>query len=605
MVMERLPVYVRLRPTESEHSVRSVDNGLLIENQQHFPVAAVLTNSSQEETFKVVGLPLVKATLKGVSSTLLAYGGAGSGKTYSLVGGEQNHETGIIVRALEMLVHQRSNAEINVSMYEVTSTDQLFDLLRSGKPGEVAVGGNLRGVSSLRLESIETVQKIVKISQVNRSPNSHQITSVQVLRRDEAAGEIVQSKLLLVDLVSAGSCSPVSRQLSLLEHVVVALSSRSKNIRVPFRQCRLTHALQGALGEKSNTSLLCTIRPDASYMQETLASLRFASRAAKIPITHNVNSAPDPFLKARELKREVDALKRELSIQSLLTGGRSTVGIEPLNANQIQEAKRQVDDFLNGGAHPDIVSNRQLHAVFNAFRQSIAKSDLKVSDEKVTSGGKMRGGKKNGPMRGSRTELDEKIEATSGNKSARKQKDENEKKNNKESRGDKKDIERKSSKQSTHTPNQTESITLDLTEKLNEAQAEQNYEPPDRDTAYKMFREGEGREIVKLLRDAESCAIEKEHAAQREALCCNEKIKKRNEIKKSTFGSELPDGRKFIDEDELEKLKELKRLKAEIISASESYDIHKRQAEYCRQQAQKAAERVIFEFNQWEARNFQ
>lgn len=26
-MMERLPVYVRLRPTESEHSIRSVDNG--------------------------------------------------------------------------------------------------------------------------------------------------------------------------------------------------------------------------------------------------------------------------------------------------------------------------------------------------------------------------------------------------------------------------------------------------------------------------------------------------------------------------------------------------------------------------------------------------
>jgi hypothetical protein len=93
-----------------------------LDGEQHFQATAVLTNSSQEEAFRVVGLPLVEATLKGVSSTLLAYGGVGSGKTYSLVGGEQSHETGIIVRALEMLVHLRSNAEINVSMYEVGVT---------------------------------------------------------------------------------------------------------------------------------------------------------------------------------------------------------------------------------------------------------------------------------------------------------------------------------------------------------------------------------------------------------------------------------------------------------------------------------------------------
>lgn len=159
--------------------------------------------------------------------------------------------------------------------------------------------------------------------------------------------------------------------------------------------------------------------------------------------------------------------------------------------------------------------------------------------------------------------------------------------------------------QSTHTPNQSESIIMDLNEKINESQAENQDEPPDRDTAYKMFREGEGREIVKLLREAESSAIDKEKIAQQEAVICNDKIKQRNQIKKATFGSELPDGRKFIDEDELEKLNELKTLKHEINETSESYQIHKTQAEYCRQQAQKAAERVIFEFNQWEARNFQ
>lgn len=51
------------------------------------------------------------------------------------------------------------------------------------------------------------------------------------------------------------------------------------------------------------------------------------------------------------------------------------------------------------------------------------------------------------------------------------------------------------------------------------------------DTAYKMFREGEGREIVKLLREAESSAIDKEKIAQQEAVICNDKIKQRNQIK--------------------------------------------------------------------------
>lgn len=48
-----------------------------------------------------------------------------------------------------------------------------------------------------------------------------------------------------------------------------------------------------------------------------------------------------------------------------------------------------------------------------------------------------------------RTELDDKNEANSGSKSARKQKDENEKKN--KEKGDKRDIERKSSKETMDT----------------------------------------------------------------------------------------------------------------------------------------------------------
>ena len=60
----------------------------------------------------------MEATLKGVSSTLLTYVGLGSGKTYSLFGGTKDHEKGIILRALELLIEQRGACELNVSFYE-------------------------------------------------------------------------------------------------------------------------------------------------------------------------------------------------------------------------------------------------------------------------------------------------------------------------------------------------------------------------------------------------------------------------------------------------------------------------------------------------------
>ena len=96
--MERLPVYVRLRPTEEEHLVKPERNGLSIQDEFYFDSSTVLVNSSQDSTFQTIGVPLVEATLKGVSSTLLTYGGLGSGKTYSLFGGAKDHEKGIILR---------------------------------------------------------------------------------------------------------------------------------------------------------------------------------------------------------------------------------------------------------------------------------------------------------------------------------------------------------------------------------------------------------------------------------------------------------------------------------------------------------------------------
>ena len=46
-----------------------------------------------------------------------------------------------------------------------------------------------------------------------------------------------------------------------------------------------------------------------------------------MPISREVRDrAPDPFLKVAELNKEIETLKRELSVQSLLTRGKSTMG---------------------------------------------------------------------------------------------------------------------------------------------------------------------------------------------------------------------------------------------------------------------------------------
>jgi len=608
--MERLPVYVRLRPTEEEHLIRPEKNGLVINEEFFFNSSAVLVNASQETTFQTIGAPLVEATLRGVSSTLLTYGGAASGKTYSLFGGTKQYEKGMVLRALELLIEQKCECDLNVSFYEVTFHDQLYDLLQTRKSGDVGVGGSLRGVSQIALESNEQAARLVKIAQRNRSHPSHQITSVEVVRKDVAAGEVIRSHLYLVDLASSCYNSGISRQLCLLESVIVSLAT-SKASHVPFRQCRLTHALQLALCHRSNVALLCTVRPQRAFISDAIASLRFAARAAKIPIAKNfINSEPDPFLQAINLKHEVESLRRELSIQCLLSAGRNAIGTEPLTNSQLAEVNRQVEEFLLGGAFPDIISNRQLHAVFAAFRSIMAKTNsstehesLKLDMSKAKKSTNSAKGAKHNAKGETQIEKAKKTEPEATRVMARKQKDEAEKKAKSSEKT--KEVERKSSKQSNNTPIQSESVIMDLIEKNDVIEHDNLDEQPDRETSFRMFCESEGRELVRLLREADKQAAEKEKIAQNEAIGCNNKIELRNMLKNDKMGSQLPDGRFVISEDELEDIKAMKQLKKEIAETRQQYEIHKAQAEYCREQAAKTAERVIQEFDAWEQRNFQ
>ena len=67
--------------------------------------------------------------------------------------------------------------------------------------------------------------------------------------------------------------------------------------------------------QRSQMVLLCTVRPEAEFIAQTLATVRFASRAARIPISEpKVNSTPDPISKMNELAGEVKSLKKRILI---------------------------------------------------------------------------------------------------------------------------------------------------------------------------------------------------------------------------------------------------------------------------------------------------
>ena len=85
----------------------------------------------------------------------------------------------------------------------------------------------------------------------------------------------------------------------------------------------------------------------------------------------------------------------------------------------------------------------------------------------------------------------------------------------------------------------------------------------------------------------------------------NSRIELRNQLKNVKFGTQLPDGRRVISEDELLNIRRMRKLKGEILEHRQQYEILSQQAEYCRQQSVVTAERLMMEFEAWEQRSFQ
>merc|ERR1740129_1174144 len=140
---------------------------------------------------------------------------------------------------------------------------------------------------------------------------------------DLAGGEKAGQTGASGDRLKEGSA--INKSLSALGNVIEKLAERSsgnkgsKDVRVPYRDSKLTRLLQNALGGSSKTIMICALSPASSNYEETLSTLRYADRAKKIKNTAAVNENPQDKL-MRDLKEENEQLKL------MMTGGGGEAG---------------------------------------------------------------------------------------------------------------------------------------------------------------------------------------------------------------------------------------------------------------------------------------
>jgi len=185
-------------------------------------------------------------------------------------------------------------------------------------------------VPDLRKEKVTSVSDVLLAldrGNANRAKastnlNEHSSRSHMILRVDVTSG-VGETKnkgtLFLVDL--AGServrksevegqalkeAQHINKSLSALGNVMEALDRKSSH--VPYRDSKLTHLLQNALGGNSRTMMVVTVCPHNNSYDETTFALKFATRVRRI----NLGSAQKNVM-AKNLEESVKNLTSELS----------------------------------------------------------------------------------------------------------------------------------------------------------------------------------------------------------------------------------------------------------------------------------------------------
>lgn len=83
------------------------------------------------------------------------------------------------------------------------------------------------------------------------------------------------------------TCFSLEKSLGNVINALVEVANGKKGVFVPYRNSKLTRVLQESLGGNSLTAMLAALSPAACNFEETLSTLKYASRAKSIKVRVN------------------------------------------------------------------------------------------------------------------------------------------------------------------------------------------------------------------------------------------------------------------------------------------------------------------------------
>jgi kinesin family protein 6/9 len=406
------------------------------ESSFKFQFDHIFHNSSQQTVYDLYARDTVQGVVDGTNGAIMSYGQTGSGKTFTMLGDIDNYEhRGVAPRSLSHIfqeVNSRVEIDFKVSCtYLELYNEQFFDLLQDLANPDVAGdysiaeekngrGVFVRGLTEVGVETENEALNLLFTGQLSRttamhklnkkSNRSHSIFTVYLQQR-QASGvseRIRHSKLHLVDLAGSERLKKtmnsdfsssdvtirkesmsINQSLSYLEQCVVALARRGGSGYVPYRQSRLTNILKDCLGTNCNTLMLACMWGERNHLEETISTLRLASRMKQVRNQTSSVETVDTSTLVKNQAKLIKALKQELLMHDALVE-RTGMSYEPYTPEQQASVAQMVNRYVEAPEMDqeeelNISSYRQMLEVCRAFKKLVlgARDETRVAREEA------------------------------------------------------------------------------------------------------------------------------------------------------------------------------------------------------------------------------
>lgn len=257
---------------------------------------------------------LVQSSLDGYNVCVFAYGQTGSGKTWTM----SHKDDGVIPLSVAKIFDLTADLRAQGWRFTLEGqfveiyNEQIIDLLGSPqttskfeiKHDDVAMTTSIANCTTVSLESPEKAMKILETAtnrrataatmSNDRSSRSHCVFMLKLCGENFKSGEVRNGCLNLIDLAGSERLTAsqakgerlketqaINKSLSCLGDVIHGLAQRQTtglSNHIPYRNSKLTFLLKHSLGGDSKTLMFVNVSPYVKNHNETISSLRFATK---------------------------------------------------------------------------------------------------------------------------------------------------------------------------------------------------------------------------------------------------------------------------------------------------------------------------------------